>query len=69
MGCHGLLTWIFQTQGSNPRLLGLLRWLVGSLLLTLPGKAVELLSGLVMSRCLDPVLTVGFGALVSSGLF
>ena len=69
MGCHGLLTWIFQTQGSNPRLLGLLRWLVGSLLLTLPGKAVELLSGLVMSRFLDPVLTVGFGALVSSGLF
>ena len=31
--CHCLLQWIFPAQGSNPRLLHLLHWQVGSLLL------------------------------------
>ena len=31
MGCHALLQGIFQTQGSNPRLLHLLHWQAGSL--------------------------------------
>ena len=38
MGCHVLLQGIFLTQGSNPRLLCLLHWQVGSLPLTLPRK-------------------------------
>ena len=29
MGCHALLQGLFQTQGSNPRLLGLLPWQEG----------------------------------------
>ena len=31
VGCHALLQWIFLTQGSNPCLLCLLHWQVGSL--------------------------------------
>ena len=38
VGCHALLQGIFPTQGSNPRLLHLLRWQAGSLLLAPPGK-------------------------------
>ena len=38
VGCHVLLQGIFPTQGSNPHVLGLLHWQVGSLLLTPPGK-------------------------------
>ena len=38
MGCHFLFQWIFPTQGSNPCLLCLLRCLVDSLPLVLPGK-------------------------------
>ena len=38
MDCHALLQGIFQTQGSNPRLLCLLRWQAGSLPLAPPGK-------------------------------
>ena len=38
MGCHALLQGIFQTQGSNPRLLCLLHWQAGSLPLAPPGK-------------------------------
>ena len=38
VGCHLLLQGIFPTQGSNPRLLYLLPWQVGSLLLAPPGK-------------------------------
>ena len=38
VGCHCLLQGIFPTQGSNPRLLRLLRWQVGSLPLAPPGK-------------------------------
>ena len=37
--CHALLQRIFLTQGSNPRLLCLLHWQVGSLLLPPPGKS------------------------------
>ena len=33
MGCHALLQGIFPTQGSNPCLLSLLHWQLGSLLL------------------------------------
>ena len=38
VGCHPLLQGIFPTQGSNPRLLCLLHWQVGSLGLETPGK-------------------------------
>ena len=38
VGCHALLQGIFPTQGSNPRLLRLLRWQVDSLALVPPGK-------------------------------
>jgi len=38
VGCHALLQWIFPTQGSNPCLLSLLHWQVGSLPLAPPGK-------------------------------
>ena len=37
-GCHALLQEIFLDQGSNPRLLCLLHWQVGSLPLAPPGK-------------------------------
>ena len=38
MVCHALLQRIFPTQGSNPCLLSLLHWQVGSLPLAPPGK-------------------------------
>ena len=38
VGCHALPQGIFQTQGSNPGLLHLLHWQVGSLPPVLPGK-------------------------------
>ena len=38
MGCYVLFQGIFLTQGSNPSLLGLLHWQVGSLALVPPGK-------------------------------
>ena len=38
MGCQALLQGIFPTQGSNPRLLGLLYWQPRSLPLVPPGK-------------------------------
>ena len=38
VGCHALLQGIFLTQGSNPHLLCLLHWQVGSLSLVPPGK-------------------------------
>ena len=38
MGCHALLKGIFLTQGSNPHLLGLLHWEMGSLPLAPPMK-------------------------------
>ena len=38
VGCHFLLYGISPTQGSNPHLLGLLHWQVGSLPLAPPGK-------------------------------
>ena len=37
-GCHALLQGIFLTQGSNPCLLCLLHWQMGSLPLAPPGK-------------------------------
>ena len=37
MECHFLLQGIFPTQESNPHLLHLLHWQVGSLLIALPG--------------------------------
>ena len=37
VGSHGLLQWIFQTQGSNPHLLSL-QWQAGSRPLAPPGK-------------------------------
>ena len=38
-GCHALLQGVFQTQGSNPSLLYLLRWQGDSLPLLPPGKS------------------------------
>ena len=38
VGCRALLQGISLTQGSNPRLLSLLRWQAGSLPLAPPGK-------------------------------
>ena len=37
---HSLLQGVFPTQGSNPQLLCLLHWQVGSLLLVTPGKSL-----------------------------
>ena len=38
VGCHALLQGIFPTQSSNPHLLSILHWQVGSLPLATPGK-------------------------------
>ena len=46
MGCHALLQGIFPTQGSNPRLLCLLHWQVGSVPIVPPGKPRAFLSEL-----------------------
>ena len=43
-GCHALLQGIFPTQASNPGLLRLLHWQVGSLSLAPPGKPIRYLS-------------------------
>ena len=39
---HALLQVIFPTQGLNPHLLPLLHWQAGFLLITTPGKPIEL---------------------------
>ena len=39
VGCHVLLQWMVPNQGSNPCLLCLLNWQVGSLPLAPPGKS------------------------------
>ena len=44
VGCHAFLQGIFPTQESNPRLLCLLHWQVGSLPLVPPGKPPQTLS-------------------------
>ena len=44
VGCHALCQGIFLTQESNPHLLCLLHWQVGSLPLVLPGKPLKQLS-------------------------
>ena len=41
LGCHALLQGIFPTQESNPHLLGLLHWLLGSLPLVPPRKPIR----------------------------
>ena len=41
VGCHALLQGIFPTQGSNPSLLHLLHWQVGSLPLVPPEKRMH----------------------------
>ena len=41
VGCYFLLQGIFLTQGSNPHLLCLLHWQVGSLPLAAPGKPYD----------------------------
>ena len=38
VGCHALLQGIFPTQGSNPHVVCLLHWQVGSLSLAPPRK-------------------------------
>ena len=45
VGCHALLQGIFPTQGSDPCLLNLLHWQVGSLPPAPPGKPPLLLCG------------------------
>ena len=54
VGCHAFLQGISPTQGLNLRLLYLLHWQEGSLLLALPGKPRELCSnGHISDNCLD----------------
>ena len=53
VGCHALLQGIFPTQGSNPHLLRLLHWQVGSLPLAPPGKSSALNSFLLHFFCYD----------------
>ena len=48
MGCHFLLQGIFPIQGSNPSLLCLLHWQVGSLPTVPPGKPKVTLKGGVL---------------------
>ena len=50
MGCHALLQGIFPTQASNPGVLRLLHWQVGSLSLAPPGKPVGCLSSVQSLR-------------------
>ena len=50
VGCLSLLQGIFLTQGSNPRLLGLLHWQVESLLLDPLGKPVMVLGETIRFR-------------------
>ena len=61
VGCHALLQGIFLTEGSNPRLLSLLHWQVGSL----PGKPDASLSNCSVKQLLLIVLTNS----LSLGLF
>ena len=49
VGCYFLLQRIFPTQGLNPRLLCLLHWQVGSLLLAPPGKPLYI-------KCVPPFM-------------
>ena len=48
-GCHALLQGIYLTQGSNPSLLHLLHWQLGSLPLVLPGKPTPIHDTLLKS--------------------
>ena len=48
VGCHFLLQGIFPTQGSNPHLLHLQHWQVGSLSQAPPGKLVSVI---IAERC------------------
>ena len=50
VSCHVLLQGIFPTQGSNPHLLNLLHWQVGSLPLAPPGKPGTRFSSVQSSR-------------------
>ena len=58
VGCHALIQGIFLTLGSNPCLLCLLHWQVGSLLLAPPGKPLNVsrsvMSDSVQSHGLQP---------------
>ena len=54
VGCHALLQGIFPTQGSNPHLLYLLHWQVGSLPLVPSGKPRHQLEGLLKHSWPDP---------------
>ena len=53
MSCHALLQGILLTQGSNPRLLSLLHWQVGSLPLAPPGHLSMLLLLLSCFSCVQ----------------
>ena len=53
VGCRALLQGLFQTQGSNLRLLWLLRWLAGSLPQAPPGKPGWELRGRNLQACLE----------------
>ena len=55
VGWHALLQGIFLTQRSNPHLLSLLRWQVGSLPLVLPGKLLRVSSSIENLNFLPPV--------------
>ena len=53
MGCHAHLQGIFLTQGLNLRLLCLLHWHVGSLLLAPPGKPNFLMDAAAAAKSLQ----------------
>ena len=54
VGCHALLQGIFPTQVSNPHLLCLLHWQVGSLPLAPPGKPLNtMINYYSFYRCLN----------------
>ena len=59
--CHAFLQGIFPIQGSNPRLLCLPHWQVGSLPLALPGKPPKTYISMQSEFCWkDPNNNLGF---------
>ena len=59
VGYHALLQGIFQAQGSNPHLLCLLHWQVGSLPPVPPGKPVNHTSFISYCKNCDSTIKVG----------
>ena len=58
VGCHAFLQGIFPTQGSNPLLLCLLHWQVGSLPLAPLGKHIYIFFRLFSVMCVSVTCSV-----------